>query len=180
MLYLCLDRPGWLGLACALAMIVVLGAVEPASAAAKPPASQPTASQPASSQPAATQPTSSTTQEGLSWAKTRKLTDLQDSNTGSLLAQMLASVMVILVIGGIAVVVVKRLLPRIGVRGGKRISVRETIYLGPKKTVHLLQVGRRQLLVGSTKEQITMLADVTEAFEDELAKAIRTQNGGEE
>lgn len=102
------------------------------------------------------------------------LTDENDKDKGpstrDLLARMLAAMVVILVLGVLAIVVIKRVLPRINrIRpGGKRVSVAETVYLGPRKSLHLVQVGGRKLLIASTKEQISMLADVTGGFEQIL------------
>lgn len=90
-----------------------------------------------------------------------------DSGTAILL-EMLTYVLIIVVLAVLAIVVVKKVLPRIGVTvpSGKRISTLETVYLGPRKTVHLLRVGAREILVGSSRDRICMLADVTGAFED--------------
>ena len=55
-----------------------------------------------------------------------------------------------------------------GLMGGKGrlITVTETVPLGPRKTVHILQVGSRKLLIGSTSESIRFLTDVTEAVRE--------------
>ena len=84
-----------------------------------------------------------------------------------LLWQMLAYVLLILVLGAVALVVVKKVLPRLRTTTGKSISVVETVYLAPRQTLHLLQVGGRRLLVGCTREGISMLADLGEAVPDE-------------
>jgi flagellar biogenesis protein FliO len=34
--------------------------------------------------------------------------------------------------------------------------------LGPRKSVHLIEIGSRRLLIGSTNENIRKLADLTE------------------
>lgn len=81
-----------------------------------------------------------------------------------LLWQMLAYVLVILALGGAIILLVKRVLPKLRAVRGKSISVVETIHLGPRQSVHLLQVGRQKLLIAGTREQISMLAEVTEAF----------------
>lgn len=78
----------------------------------------------------------------------------------------------IVVLGVLAVagfLVVKKLLPRLGVAGpaGKRISVIETAYLAPRKAVLLLRVGSRKILVASTREGLAMLADVTDAIDEQ-------------
>ncbi|NQT03593.1 MAG: flagellar biosynthetic protein FliO, partial [Planctomycetes bacterium] len=44
---------------------------------------------------------------------------------------------------------------------GKEIRIAETVHLGPRKAVHLLEVGGRRFLIGSTNENITRLADLT-------------------
>ncbi len=65
--------------------------------------------------------------------------------------------------------VTKRLLPRLGVNAGKDIRVLETIGLGPRKALHLVQVGSQQLLIGSTPEQISMLTIVKTGFDEVIA-----------
>ncbi len=82
-------------------------------------------------------------------------------DSGSLFAQSLVAVLVILVLGGAAIFVVKRLLPRLGVSHGRRINVLETVYLGTRKSLHLVQVADRTLLVGDTRERLGLLADLT-------------------
>ena len=81
--------------------------------------------------------------------------------SSSLLANSLAAVVVILVLGGAALVVLKRLLPKLGVTQGRRIRVVETVYLGARKTLHVVQVGDRTLLLSGTRERLALVADVT-------------------
>ena len=88
---------------------------------------------------------------------------------GGLMWQMLAATLVVLVVGGLALFVVKKLLPRIRYASHKRISVLETAYLGSRKAVHLLQVGSVKLLVASSPEGVVRLDDVTRAFSSEYA-----------
>ncbi|MHC4294568.1 MAG: flagellar biosynthetic protein FliO [Planctomycetota bacterium] len=101
-------------------------------------------------------------------SKARKGAEPLDDGVG-VMFEMLGYVLVIVILGVIAIIVVKKVLPRIGVGvpSGKRISTLETVYLGPRKTVHLLQVGRRRILVGSSRDGISMLSDVSGAFDDE-------------
>jgi flagellar biogenesis protein FliO len=49
---------------------------------------------------------------------------------------------------------------------GKKVQVVETLYLGQRKAVHLIKIGRREILIGSTNENVNMIADVTETFGD--------------
>jgi flagellar biogenesis protein FliO len=70
---------------------------------------------------------------------------------------------VILVLGGVGIFVVRRLLPRMGLAQGRRISVQETVYLGSHKSLHLVGVGDRTLLLAGTRERLSLLADLTGA-----------------
>jgi len=80
--------------------------------------------------------------------------------------QLLSSVLVIAVMGVGAYLVIKKLLPRLGKSVGKKhIRVLETTYLGPHKTVHLLQVGARKYLVASSRDGVSMLTEVSTAFQ---------------
>jgi flagellar biogenesis protein FliO len=88
------------------------------------------------------------------------------AETSRLLWQMLAYVLLILVIGAVGIFLARRVLPRMRAVGGKRIQLVETVYLGPRQTLHLVRVGRKSLLVAGTRERISMLADVTGAFEE--------------
>ncbi len=97
-------------------------------------------------------------------------------DSGSLVAQSLAAVLVILVLGAAAIFVVKRVLPRIGIAQGRRINVLETVYLGSRRSLHMVQVGDRTLLVGDTRERLGLLADLTGSVEtDEAPQAAPVQ-----
>ncbi|MBS3734259.1 MAG: FliO/MopB family protein [Phycisphaerae bacterium] len=85
--------------------------------------------------------------------------------------EMLAYTIILLVLAGVGIYVARRFLPRIGTQAGKRVSVEETVALGPRKSVHLLRVAGRRYLVSSSREQITLLADVTDAVADDADAA---------
>jgi flagellar biogenesis protein FliO len=80
--------------------------------------------------------------------------------------KMLLSALLIIALGTGAIYVSKKLLPRISSRPNKKIRVLETTHISPRKGLHLIQVGRRQLLIASTNEAVTMLADVTDPASD--------------
>ena len=83
--------------------------------------------------------------------------------TGELFFKMMFSVLLIVVLGAAAIYVSKKFGTRITNLPGKKIRVIETVSLGPRKAVHLLKIGNQRLLIGSTTESITKLADVTDA-----------------
>jgi len=84
--------------------------------------------------------------------------------------KMLLSVSLVIVLAIAAVYVSKKLLPRFVNMPGKQIRVMETAYIAPRKGIHLIQVGNRRLLIGSTNDTVTMLADVTEPEADFAAE----------
>lgn len=158
---------GWM-----LAMAIVLAAG--VARADETPAAQVSAT----SQPTS-QPTSAPGERGDSLPG--RLLMLRDDDRESFLAdhqadpkllwRATASAAVVLVLGAIAFVVSKKVVPRLQSAGGRQVRVLETTYLGPRKSVHLLAVGGRKYLVSSTREQVGMLADVTGSFDEALASA---------
>ncbi|HUT61447.1 MAG TPA: flagellar biosynthetic protein FliO [Phycisphaerae bacterium] len=86
------------------------------------------------------------------------------TNTGDLMWQMLGSVALILGLGLLCYVLVKRVLPRITSSGGKEVRVLETTPLGRTAMVHLLKVGTDRFLVASSRDSVSMLAKVTPSF----------------
>jgi flagellar biogenesis protein FliO len=119
-------------------------------------------------------PTSAPGSGFLGSGQPRPLVTKPEGSTAGMTWALLASLLVVLVLGALVFVVFKRLLPRLGVKVGRRIRVLETSYLGSRKAVHLLQVGSQRFLIGSTRDRITMLSEVTLAFlEDEQADGDR-------
>jgi len=80
--------------------------------------------------------------------------------------KMMLSVLLVVALGAAAIYISKKFLPRITNPPGKKIRVIETTHIGPRKMVHLLKIGNQQLLIGSTSENITKLADVTDALSE--------------
>lgn len=88
------------------------------------------------------------------------------SGNKELFYKMMLSVLLVVALGAVAIYVSRKLLPRITNLPGKEVRIVETIHLGPRKTLHLLKIGNQCLLLGSTGENITKLADVTDALAD--------------
>ncbi|MGA2094135.1 MAG: flagellar biosynthetic protein FliO [Sedimentisphaerales bacterium] len=85
---------------------------------------------------------------------------------GEFFYKMLLSVVVVIALGSAVIYISKKVLPRFTNLPGKQIRVIETTHIAPRKGLHLVQVGVRRLLIASTNEQITMLADVTDSAGD--------------
>jgi flagellar biogenesis protein FliO len=50
------------------------------------------------------------------------------------------------------------------VADGQQVRVTETIPLGPRKSLHVVEAGSRKLLIASTADRVTFLSDVTDAL----------------
>lgn len=142
---------------------------------------------PASSRPVSTQPTTaaSETQPPGAGSGAGGTSDLgrqfelgcPDDLAGRLPYQILAYAVVILALGGVGLLVAKKVLPKIVSRAGKSVSILETVHLGPKKTLHLLQVGTQRFLVAGSRDQVSLLGEVTSAFREEDAPAAAPAGG---
>jgi flagellar biosynthetic protein FliO len=83
------------------------------------------------------------------------------AGTRELFIKMMVSVVLVVVLGAGAIYGSKRLAGKFANLPGKRIKIVETAHLGPRKAVHLLRIGDRCLLIGSTNDNISKLADLT-------------------
>lgn len=76
----------------------------------------------------------------------------------------MVSVLLVIALGIAAIYVSKRLLPKITNAPGREIHVIETVHLGQRKSLHLLKIGNQRILIASTNETITKLADMNDDF----------------
>jgi flagellar biosynthetic protein FliO len=78
-----------------------------------------------------------------------------------------------------ALYVSKKYLPKIANLQGREIRVVETVHLGPRKAVHVLEVYNRRFLIGSTNENVTKLAELGSDLAD-LSAQEANYNGEDE
>ena len=86
----------------------------------------------------------------------------QDLDVSKALHRMLIAVFVVIALGTAALYASKKVLPKFAKIQGKKIRVTETLHLGSRKMLYLIEIEGRQLLVGSTGDRITTLADFIE------------------
>ena len=84
----------------------------------------------------------------------------------ALFFRMMVSIVLVVGLGVAALYVSKKVLPRVARMSAKEIRIVETVYLGPRKALHLVEVGHHRLLIGSTHENITPLATVSDDWLD--------------
>jgi len=86
---------------------------------------------------------------------------------GGLVVRMMVAVGVVIALGVAALYVSKRVLPRMAHPEGREIHVVETSYLGPRKALHLVEVGGQRWLIASTNDNVSMLAPVGDPWLDD-------------
>ena len=105
-----------------------------------------------------------------------RIAGLDDAGAGDFFFTMMLMILLVVVLGAAAIYLSRKVLPRFTQLSGKRVRVVETVHLGPRKALHLLKIGNRQLLIGSTKENITRLADVTDALSEADSPVSQIEN----
>jgi len=88
--------------------------------------------------------------------------NLPKFETGELFYKMLTAVFIVIVLGIVAIYFSRKLLPRIAHIPGREIRIIETAHIGPRRSLHIIKVAHRKLLIAATNETITKLADLTE------------------
>ena len=83
-----------------------------------------------------------------------------DEGIGQALRQMILAVSVVVALGVAAIYTSQKMLPKLSRVQGKKINVVETVHLGSHKTIHLIKVEDRQILIGATRDTITSLIDL--------------------
>lgn len=92
-----------------------------------------------------------------------------DYSSGGIYFRMIFAIFIVAGMGAAVYWMGKRL--RYNVAGGKkgRIEVLETAYLAARKTLHIVRVGNKTFLIGSTNDSISSIADISDSFaEDKL------------
>jgi flagellar biogenesis protein FliO len=100
--------------------------------------------------------------------RTQGLPTLPDSGSGGVLGKMASYAIVILLLGAAAMVLGKRYLPRLQPAGVGRIQVVDSAYLGPRKQLHVVQIGSQRFLVASCRDSVTMISELASTFAEAL------------
>jgi len=141
------------------------------AALAQAPAAQPTATRSATTRPAAKAAKALPVRKD-----TTPLPTLKGAEGAGVLGQMLAYALVILVLGGGALLVMRRYFPRTRPSAGGKLRIVHSAYLGPRKQVHVLEAEGRRFLLASCRDSITMLSELTDPF----SQVYRARGGGED
>jgi flagellar biosynthetic protein FliO len=83
-----------------------------------------------------------------------------------LLMRLAFAILVVIGLGAATLYVSRKVLPKVTHAANKEIRVVETTYLGPRKSLHLVEIGGRRLLLGSTHDRIATLAHLSDTWLD--------------
>lgn len=86
-------------------------------------------------------------------------------NTRRMFMKMMLAVFIVLLLGIAAVYTSKKLGSRIANAPGKEVRMLETLYLGSRKSIHLIKIGNRRIVIGCTTDRITKLAEMPDETE---------------
>jgi flagellar biogenesis protein FliO len=88
---------------------------------------------------------------------------------GPLLLRLVLATAGVLAIGGVAVLAVRRLAPRVPAgKSDSRLRLVETLTLGPGSSLYLLECCGRRFVAGVSPSGLRSLAPLPEPFENEL------------
>lgn len=93
------------------------------------------------------------------------------------LKKLMTAISIVMVLGICAYWFTRKFVPKLTKAQGKNVSVIETIPLGSNRNLYLLEIGSGQkLLIGSTNENINLLADVTGSLlsQDPASSAVKS------
>jgi flagellar biosynthetic protein FliO len=88
-----------------------------------------------------------------------------NSNLGGseIFFKMILSVFFVVALGIAAIYISKKFMPHKSLPG-KEMRIIESVPLGPQKAIHLLKIGNKRFLIGSTADNVTKLADLIDEF----------------
>jgi flagellar biosynthetic protein FliO len=84
-------------------------------------------------------------------------------NAGGIYWRMMLAVLLVLALGVAAYYVSKKLGGKIINLPNRQIKLVETLYLGSRKTLHLIKVGNKSIVIGTTPTTITRIADISDS-----------------
>ncbi|MFA5553009.1 MAG: flagellar biosynthetic protein FliO [Phycisphaerae bacterium] len=118
------------------------------------------------------QPAQNQTKFDLSLAKDPNFTFGQNNqlSTREMFLKMVFAVFIVIILVSAVVYLSKKVGNKIVNTPGREIRVTETCYLGQRKSLHLIKMGNRKILIGCTAENITKLAEITDETGDEIKK----------
>lgn len=88
-------------------------------------------------------------------------------------AQMAASILILIVLGAAALMVTRKVLPRLRPPAGRSVRVIETTYVAPRQALHLVEVAGRRYLLAGNKEGLSMLTEVGGSFEQHVQERLK-------
>lgn len=87
-------------------------------------------------------------------------------NTGGIYWRMMLAVLLVLVLGIAAYYVSKKLSGKIINLPNRQIKLVETLYMGSRKALHLIKVGNKSFIIGTTPTTITRITELERDISD--------------
>jgi len=97
---------------------------------------------------------------------TGALPTLSDRDRPNVFGQMLVYVVVILALGAGVVFAAKRYFPRTSNAASSKLRVVDSVHLGPRKQLHVLEVGAQRFLLASCRDSVAMISELKSSFSE--------------
>ena len=103
--------------------------------------------------------------------KNRKISSKSNQEASKPASKLMSMLAIVGVLGFACWFVFKKYLPKVRAASGKKICVIENASLGRGQGLCFVEAGSKKLLIGVTREKISLVADLTDAFADEQKPA---------
>ena len=78
----------------------------------------------------------------------------------AMLGRVLLGLLIVIVLAVTVLLLTKRVMGRMGQGPGKRIRIKETCSLGPRKALHWVEAGSQRFLIASTSDRVVLLSEL--------------------
>ena len=120
--------------------------------------------------------TDETTKDALAWDGFKTdLDQTQEPTRSNLTKQFLVALGLVALLGYGTFYFSKKIAPKLASSKGKGMSITDSLSLGQNKTLHIVEIGNKKLLVGCTANSINTLSELPGAFQE----ALQTYQGPE-
>jgi flagellar protein FliO/FliZ len=99
----------------------------------------------------------------------------KSGDANDMLWRMLASVLIIAALGAAAYVGIRRLGPKFRLVPKRKIHMVETLPLGARKSLHLVEVDGKRLLLGASRENVAILTELSATDAEEADQSPSSQ-----
>ena len=113
--------------------------------------------------------TANSSENVLEWDGFRtEVSETKDATQINLVKQFMLAIGFVALLGCGTFYFSKKVAPKLSASKGKSISIVDSVSLGQNKTLHIVEIDNKKLLIGSTPQSINTLAELPGSFQEVL------------